>query len=146
MTDTNTADLTALAAQIVMAHVSNNATQAAALPGLIASVHGALSALGQPVAEPEPETVELTPAQIRKSVTPDHIVSFIDGKPYKTLKRHLTGQGITPEEYRRKYGLSSDYPMTAANYAAYRSEMAKSIGLGTTDHQRVSGRKLAVVR
>lgn len=131
---------------IVCAHVSNNVVHASDLPGLIASVHGALAALGPSVAEPEPETVELTPVQISESVTPDALISFLDGKPYKTLKRHLSGRGITPDEYRRKYGLPSDYPMTAANYAAYRSELAKGIGLGTTSHQRVTGPKLQVVR
>lgn len=69
-------------------------------------------------------------AQIKKSVTPDGITSFLDGKVYKSLKRHLTTHGLTPQEYRQKYGLPFDYPMVAATYAAQRSEMAKASGLG----------------
>ena len=74
---------------------------------------------------------EYTPAvPVKKSVTPDAIISLIDGKPYKSLKRHLTKQGLTPAEYRQRYGLSKDYPMVAAAYAAKRSELAKASGLG----------------
>jgi predicted transcriptional regulator len=67
---------------------------------------------------------------IKKSVTPDYIISLEDGRRYKSLKRHLTGRGLTPAEYRAKWGLPHDYPMVAANYAAQRSELAKAIGLG----------------
>ena len=66
------------------------------------------------------------PAQIRKSITPDALISFIDGKPYKTLKRHLTGNGMTIEQYRERFGLPRDYPSTAASYSAQRSALAKS--------------------
>jgi predicted transcriptional regulator len=115
-------------AAIVSAYVQRNAVPAADLPGLIASVHGALVGLGAPAA---PAAEPLTPPiSIRKTVTSDHIVSLEDGKPYKTLKRHLAGRGLTPEQYRAKWGLPVDYPMVAANYAAQRSELAKSIGLG----------------
>ena len=71
-----------------------------------------------------------TPAQIRKSVRPEGIVSFIDGKTYKTLKRHLTKHGLNPQSYRDRYGLPGDYPMVAPSYAAQRSALAKAIGLG----------------
>ncbi|SFU39081.1 transcriptional regulator, MucR family [Methylobacterium sp. 174MFSha1.1] len=118
-----------LAADIVSSYVANNNLQVAELPGLIASVHASLAALGQPAA-PVVEESRATPAQIRKSVTPDHLISFLDGKPYRSLKRHLTSQGMTPAEYRQKFGLPHDYPMVAASYAAQRSALAKSLGLG----------------
>ncbi|WP_336487369.1 MucR family transcriptional regulator [Methylobacterium nigriterrae] len=121
-----------LAGDIVSAYVSNNSIPVAELPALIASVHAALNALaaGPSAAAPAEEAEKATPAQVRKSVTPDALISFIDGKPYKTLKRHLTGHGLDPYSYRQRYGLPADYPMVAANYAAQRSELAKSIGLG----------------
>jgi predicted transcriptional regulator len=86
---------------------------------------------GSVEAAPAPESVEKpTPAQVRKSITPDAIISFIDGKAYKTMKRHLGTHGLDPHSYRQRYGLPSDYPMVAPNYAAQRSALAKSIGLG----------------
>ncbi|MDB5451574.1 MAG: MucR family transcriptional regulator [Caulobacteraceae bacterium] len=72
----------------------------------------------------------LTPAQIRKSVTPEALISFEDGRGYKTLRRHLSVKGLTPEQYREKWGLPRDYPMVSPTYSAQRSEMARSIGLG----------------
>ena len=78
------------------------------------------------------EVEKPTAAEIRKSITPDALISFIDGKPYKTLKRHLTGHGLDPQSYRLRYSLPADYPMVAANYATKRSELAKSLGLGRT--------------
>ena len=77
-----------------------------------------------------------TPAQIRKSVRDDGIVSFIDGKTYKTLKRHLSANGLDPQSYRVRFGLPSDYPMVAPSYAAQRSALAKSIGLGVPGTRR----------
>src|ERR1700712_243204 len=119
-----------MAADIVSAYVSNNSVRPGELPELIASVHGALSNLDKP-SEPAVEQVEKpTPAQIRKSVTPDALISFVDGKAYKTLKRHLTKHGMDFHAYRARYGLPSDYPSTAANYSAQRSELARSLGLG----------------
>ena len=119
-----------LAAELVAAYVSNNRVSVSEIPGVIASVHAALSGLGN-AASAEPAGPEkLTPAQIRKSVTPDALISFEDGKSYKTLKRHLTIRGLTPEGYRVKYGLPSDYPMTSASYSTQRSELARSLGLG----------------
>jgi predicted transcriptional regulator len=134
------ADVIGLAADIVGAYVSKNNVQASELPGLIASVHASLSGLGRPAAVPE-EDHKVTSAQIRKSVTPDHITSFLDGKPYRSLKRHLTSQGMTPAEYRQKFGLPHDYPMVAATYAAARSEMAKSLGLGQRRRDAAAARR-----
>ncbi|GJD50289.1 hypothetical protein OPKNFCMD_3028 [Methylobacterium crusticola] len=131
-----------LASDIVSAYVSNNNVPAAELPGLIVSVHASLVALGQPAAAPV-EDHKVTAAQIRKSITPDHLISFIDGKSYKSLKRHLTSQGMTPADYRQKFGLGHDYPMVAASYAAQRSELAKSIGLGQQRRKAVAAQDVA---
>jgi predicted transcriptional regulator len=117
-----------LSAGIVAAYVSRNSIPIGDLGTLIASVHRSLEKLTAP---PAPEPEKLTPpVPIRKTVTPDHIISLEDGKPYKSLKRHLAGRGLTPDQYRQKWGLPHDYPMVAASYAAQRSELAKSIGLG----------------
>lgn len=118
------------AVDIVAAYVSNNSVPTAELPALIANIHSALSRLGQGAASEASVVERPTSAQVRKSVTPDALISFIDGKPYKTLKRHLSTQGITIEEYRARYGLPRDYPTTAASYSAQRSALAKSAGLG----------------
>ncbi|MCJ2108764.1 MucR family transcriptional regulator [Methylobacterium sp. E-041] len=119
-----------LTADIVAAYVSGNHVQVAELPTLIVNVHAMLSELrnGKPAEPAGPE--KPTAAQIRKSVTPDALVSFLDGKPYKTLKRHLNGNGLSFEEYRTRYGLPADYPSTSANYSATRSALARSLGLG----------------
>ncbi|GJD59440.1 MucR family transcriptional regulator [Methylobacterium dankookense] len=121
-----------LAGDIVAAYVSNNPVPASDLPTLIASIHAALTGIASgATAAPAVEEVEKpTPAQIRKSITPDGLISFIDGKSYKTLKRHLTAQGLEPRAYRERFGLPADYPMVAPNYAAQRSALAKQIGLG----------------
>lgn len=128
----NSLRLVTLVGEIVAAYVSNNSVPPTALPELMASVHAALAALdGQPpAAAAEPAVERPTPAQIRKSVQEDGIVSFIDGRSYKTMKRHLTAHGLTPERYRARYGLPDDYPMTAPGYAERRSEIAKAIRLG----------------
>ena len=127
-------DFVELASDIVSSYVSNNSVPASELPGLIISVHTALTTLSSPeaVAAPAEEVIEKpSSGQVRKSVTPDAIISFIDGKPYKTLRRHLTIRGLTPEAYRAKHGLPADYPMTSAGYSAQRSELARAIGLGS---------------
>jgi predicted transcriptional regulator len=110
--------------------VSNNSVPSAELPGLIEVVHSALSRLATDSQPSNGPVEKLTPAQIRKSITRDHIVSFEDGKPYKTLRRHLTLRGLSPEAYRSKWGLPRDYPMTAASYSEQRSELARALGLG----------------
>jgi predicted transcriptional regulator len=121
-----------LTAELVAAYVSNNSVPVSALPELLSSVHAAISGLanGSSGAPEEDKIEKPTPAQIKKSITPDHLISFEDGKPYKTLRRHLTLRGLSPEAYRAKYGLSPDYPMTSATYSAQRSELARSLGLG----------------
>jgi predicted transcriptional regulator len=125
-----------LAGDIVAAYVSNNPVPAAELPALIARVHGAISGLvsgtltTETGAPAQAEVDRPSTAQIRKSVRPDGIVSFIDGKTYKTLKRHLTSHGLDPKAYRERYGLPADYPMVAPAYAEQRSALAKAIGLG----------------
>jgi predicted transcriptional regulator len=121
--------LTELTADIVAAYLSKNTTSASDVPALINTIFHALRSLGEP--EPKaPETIKLTPAQIRKSITPDALISFEDGRPYKVLKRHLTTLGMTLADYKAKWGLPKDYPTTAASYSARRSEMAKALGLG----------------
>jgi predicted transcriptional regulator len=123
-----------LTADIVSAYVSNNSIPASELANLLASVHTAVSGLaaGGTNKAAEVAVEKPTPAQIKKSITPDALISFEDGKPYKTLRRHLTLRGLTPEAYRAKHGLSADYPMTAASYSAQRSELARSLGLGNS--------------
>ncbi len=107
---------------------------------MISGVFSALTSLGQSNASEAPAIEKPTPAQIRKSITPDALICFIDGKPYKTLKRHITGNGMTIEEYRARYSLPRDYPSTAASYSAQRSALAKSAGLG---QQRKAAAKAA---
>lgn len=120
-----------LTADIVSAHVSNNSVAVNDLPQLIANVHSALIGLGTPVQE-EPVKQEPVGATARSSVKPDFIVCLEDGKKLKMLKRHLmTHYQMTPDEYRRKWGLNADYPMVAPNYAEQRRSLAKKIGLGT---------------
>ncbi|MGI4940551.1 MAG: MucR family transcriptional regulator [Janthinobacterium lividum] len=116
-------------AQIVSAHVSNNSVQAADLPALIQQVYTALTSLGS---EPALAAEKREPAvPVRKSVFPDYIICLEDGKKLKMLKRHLmTSYDLTPEAYRERWGLPSNYPMVAPSYAERRSALAKSIGLG----------------
>ncbi|SFM96397.1 MucR family transcriptional regulator [Methylobacterium pseudosasicola] len=123
-------DYIELTAGLVSAYVSNNHLQPSEIATLIANTHAALAGLSKGAAPEAPAAEKLTPAQIRKSITPDALISFVDGKPYKTLKRHLSGAGMTIEQYRERYGLPRDYPSTAASYSAQRSELAKSLGLG----------------
>lgn len=116
-------------ARIVSAYVSNNNLPAEELGALILTAHAALLRLSHNAAVPAAEP--FVPAvPIRKSVTPDAIICLEDGKSFKSLKRHLTKLGMTPDEYRAKWGLPSDYPMIAPAYAEARSALAKSIGLG----------------
>jgi predicted transcriptional regulator len=122
--------LLTLTADIVAAHVSNNSVAVNDLPNLIQNVHGALATISRSssAAEPRPEPK----VSIRASIKPDYIVCLEDGKRLKMLKRHLmTHYNMTPDQYRQKWGLSSDYPMVAPNYAEQRRTLAKSIGLGT---------------
>ncbi|MFE1600069.1 MucR family transcriptional regulator [Methylobacterium sp. ID0610] len=123
-------DYIELAADIVSAFVSKNSVTMAELPGLIASVHETLGRLGK---EPVEERAEpLAPAvPIKKSITPEYLICLEDGKKFKSLKRHLRSRyGLSPEDYRARWNLPPDYPMVAPNYAAARSELAKTMGLG----------------
>jgi predicted transcriptional regulator len=111
----------------VSAYVANNSVQAANLSALIASVHTAVSGLGMPA----PEQAPLPAVDPKRSVQPDFIVCLEDGKRFKSLKRHLmTHYGLTPNEYRAKWGLPANYLMVAPNYAAARSTLAKKMGFG----------------
>jgi predicted transcriptional regulator len=119
-----------LTADIVGAFVGNNSVAVNDLPALIKATYAALTGIGEaPVADVE-SVSKPTAGQIRKSITPDALISFEDGKPYKTLKRHLTTHGMTVAEYKAKWGLSNDYPTTAPAYSEARSAMAKALGLG----------------
>ncbi|MCJ2043779.1 MucR family transcriptional regulator [Methylobacterium sp. J-078] len=131
-TEHKTANFIDLAGDIVCAYVSNNSVPVAELPSLVHSVHAALAGLASGAVQTATDDIHEKPtaAQIRKSVAPDGIVSFLDGKTYKTMKRHLTGHGLDPQSYRQRFGLPADYPMVAPSYAAQRSALAKSIGLG----------------
>ncbi|ACA14847.1 transcriptional regulator, MucR family [Methylobacterium sp. 4-46] len=127
--NTNAAKLAALTADIATAYLSRNHLQTGEVPRLIAEIHGALrvASHGTPVQEGPPKP---TASEIRRSVTPEALISFEDGKPYKTLRRHLTRLGLTPETYRQKWGLPPDYPMTSAEYSKRRSELARALTLG----------------
>ena len=130
-TTAETDEIRRLTVQIVSAHVSKNSVMPNDLPALIAQVFGSLEKLGKTAALVEPERPQ--PAvSIKKSVTPEYLICLEDGKKLKMLKRHLsTAYGLTPEQYRERWGLSADYPMVAPAYAQQRSDLAKTIGLGT---------------
>lgn len=125
-------ELLKLASEIVAAYVSNNTVPASDLPGMIKSVHATLGSLS--VANRLEAPASKHPAiPVKRSITPEYIVCLEDGKKLKMLKRYLRSNfQLSPEEYRSKWGLPSDYPMVAPNYAAQRSEFAKKIGLGRT--------------
>jgi len=137
--------LSKLAGGIVAAYVAHNKTTAEALPALITQVYQALSTVGPASAEPAEKPQPAVP--VRKSVTPDFIICLEDGKKLKTLKRHLqTAYHMTPQQYRDRWGLPSDYPMVAPNYATRRSEMARQIGLGRKPKQATPVTKLPARR
>ena len=124
------AQLLEMTADIVSAYVGNNIVQAAEVPGLISSIHAALTQVSNGAVEPEPE-VKDPAVPVRKSITPDFLICLEDGRKFKSLKRHLrTKYNMSPEEYRAKWGLAKDYPMVAPNYAKARSDLAKQMGLG----------------
>ena len=133
-------ELTSLTADIVAAYVAHNVISGEKLPDFIGSVYGALSKAS--LQGIEPPKVDLTPAvPVKKSVTHDYIICLEDGKSFKSLKRHLkTHYDLSPEEYRDKWGLPRDYPMVAPAYAAARSSLAKSMGLGQRSWTGANGR------
>ena len=137
---TTNIETVSLTSQIVSSYVATNSVKADELQSLIHTVYGALvRPVGAPPAKALPE--QPTAAQVRKSITRDLLISFEDGKGYKTLKRHLTLQGLTPQSYRAKWGLPADYPMISPAYAEKRSELAKSVGLGSKAHRAKSTEK-----
>ena len=131
MDEQNKTGLAELTSEIVAAYVANNSVRPADVPELINSIHGTLSSLGkatEAVIEVEPPKPAVP---IKKSVTDDYLISLFDGRKFKSLKRHLSAEhGMTPAEYRTMFGLPKDYPMVAPAYAAQRSSLAKSLGLG----------------
>ncbi|MRI57010.1 MucR family transcriptional regulator [Methylobacterium sp. DB1607] len=138
-----------MAGDIVSAYVSNNSIPPSELAKLICCVHDAVTEITGGASTNAPAEIDgkATPAQIRDSITPDALISFIDGNPYRSLKRHLTAHGLDPRSYRERYGLPSDYPMVAQGYSEERSQIAKAISLGIPrplpGHRRTStsGRK-----
>ena len=130
MSEVDKTTLAEMTTEVVAAYVTANHVRATDMPALIASVHDALTSLGKP---PVPEAVAeaLRPAvPIRKSITDEYLISLEDGRKLKTMKRYLAGLGMTPAEYRAKWGLPHDYPMMAPAYAVQRSELARTFGLG----------------
>lgn len=125
----NISELLEFTTEIVAAHAGNNTVAPGDLPRLIQDVYQALSHVGVTQATPERPKPAVS---VKKSIFPDFIVCLEDGKKLKMMKRHLkTAYNLTPEEYRERWGLPSDYPMVAPNYAKHRSNLAKKIGLGT---------------
>jgi predicted transcriptional regulator len=127
-------ELQKIVGQVAAAYFNNSHVTPAEIPSVITQIASSLAAVGAPAVEATadvPEQPKLTPAQIRKSISRDALISFEDNKPYKTLRRHLAVRGMTPDEYRSKWGLPNDYPMVAPAYSEARSNLAKSLGLGS---------------
>lgn len=136
------AAVAAMVVALATEYVKNQPLKVDEIPAVFAAFKTEIMSLwGITLEEPAPAPVEdpvqkPTPSQIKKSVTPDHLISFLDGKPYKTLGRHLKANGITPKEYRERFGLPVDYPMVASSYSEQRSQLARSQGLGS--HRRAA--------
>jgi predicted transcriptional regulator len=130
----NDNNLRELVAEVSAAYFSNVHVNQTDIAAVISQIAASLQGVGAPTAQVDPNAEappeKLTGAQIRKSITPDALISFEDGKGYKTLKRHLAIRDLTPQAYREKWGLPADYPMVAASYSAARSQFAKNLGLG----------------
>jgi predicted transcriptional regulator len=130
MPDLDPTALLEMTVDVVAAYVTRNHIQVGDMPNLIASVHRSLAGMGSTPKATEEVEKPVPPISIKKSLMDDYLVSLEDGKRYKSLKRHLSRHGLSPSEYRAKWGLPTDYPMVAPAYARKRSELAKSIGLG----------------
>ncbi len=140
----STVSLIAMTTEIVANYVSGNKVAPTDIPGVIQAVFASLSSINAPApVNEEPAHEKATASQIRKSVTPDALISFEDGKPYKTLKRHLSTYGLTIPEYKAKWGLPADYPTTAPSYSERRSAMARQLGLGQGGRGKASQPKAA---
>ena len=129
-----------LVAEVAAAYFSNSHVGVSDIPNVVNQIAASLSGVGgageaEPTEAPAAAPAKLTPAQVRKSITEDGLISFEDGRRYKTLKRHLAVRGLTPAEYREKWGLPRDYPLVAASYSAKRSALAKTLGLGQGGRQ-----------
>jgi predicted transcriptional regulator len=128
-------ELRKLVADVAAAYFGNSHVTPSEIPTVIGQIAASLSAIGGPVVEAPPAEAEApakpTPAQVRRSITRDALISFEDSKPYKTLRRHLAVRGLTPDQYRIKWGLPKDYPMVAPAYSEARSSLAKALGLGS---------------
>ena len=139
-----------LVAEVAAAYFSNSHVSPTEIPMVVQQIASSLAAVtsapeAAPAAEPAetPETPpkRMHPAQVKKSITPDGLISFEDGMPYKTLRRHLATRGLTPQQYKEKWGLPGDYPMVSPNYSAARSAMARTIGLGQSRRGRGAAAK-----
>lgn len=138
----STPEMMQMAVDIVSAYVGNNSVSAAQVPEVINTVYASLLAIGETGNGPAETLKPAVP--IRRSITPDYLVCLEDGKKLKMLKRHIRAvYGLSPEEYRMKWGLPADYPMVAPNYAKQRSNFAKQIGLGRKKGEKVGSRKKA---
>ena len=133
-------DITALTADVVAAYLSKNSIRPEEIAALISTVHGALNNAGSSQQEAVAEK-PTPPMPWKKAIRPDYIVSFEDGRHYKSMKRHLSTRGMTPEQYREKWGLPRDFPMVAPSYAKARSELAKSMGLGQKGAERRAAKR-----
>jgi predicted transcriptional regulator len=137
MTDGAGKNFIDLTATIVSAYLSNNPTPASEIPALIGHIHAALLRVSTGRVETPPLEPAKPAVSVKKSMTPDYLVCLEDGKRFKSLKRHLRTQyNMTPEQYRDKWGLPTDYPMVAPNYAVARSQLAKQMGLGQQRRRR----------
>jgi predicted transcriptional regulator len=138
MADSDDQSLQALVAHVAAGYFTNSHVPLGEIRSVIQQIADSLAGIGSAgdgdFAETQAKPA-LTRAQIRKSITPDALISFEDGKPYKTLRRHLATRGLTPAQYREKWGLPSDYPMVSANYSEARSTLAKALGLGQRGQQ-----------
>ena len=143
--ETQQTDAVELATELTIAWLSNPNTRASAgeVPDFLRTMHEAVAGLsnsGQGGEQAQAEEQHVPAVTVRKSLaSKDHIISLIDGKPYKTLRRHLAGHGLTPDDYRTRFGLKADYPMVAPAYAEARRDMAKKIGLGRKRKQEGEG-------
>jgi predicted transcriptional regulator len=144
-----------LVAEVAAAYFSNSHVSPTEIPMVVQQIASSLAAVKSgPEAAQTVETAEPAPsaprrlhsAQVKKSITPDALISFEDGRPYKTLRRHLATRGLTPEQYRKKWGLPFDYPMVAPSYSAARSAMAKSLGLGQMGRGQAAGAATATAK